>query len=247
MNLSDAELRNTALLLDVDGTLLDIAPTPVEVVVPGTLRETLAALAARLAGALALVSGRPLEDLDRTFAPLRLPAAGRHGAEVRTGPEDEPARAPDSSLAPDLRRRIAALARPGMLVEDKDSSIAIHYRQAPALGAPLLDAVTDLCASLPPGMVEILPGKAVVEVKRARFNKGTAVRQLLAHAPFRGRRPVYVGDDITDEAAFAVLPEFGGIGLSVGRPLYGAQPVFSAPGDVRRWLEGLVRQAEDVT
>lgn len=245
MNLFRTDLGSTAFLLDVDGTLLDIAPTPAEVVVPEPLRQTLSSLWRLSGGAVALISGRTIEEVDRTFAPLRLPAAGAHGAEVRIAPDAAPVRV-DGELDAELRRRVAALALPGMLVEDKGSSIAIHYRQVPDQERPLRAAIDALCENMPPGTVEVLPGKAVVELKLPQFNKGTAVRRILAERPFAGRRPLYIGDDITDQAAFSVLPEFDGIGLSVGRHLPGARLAFTTAADVRRWLERIVREAQDV-
>jgi trehalose 6-phosphate phosphatase len=245
VNLFRTDLGSTAFFLDVDGTLLDIAPTPAEVVVPESLRQTLSSLWRLCGGAVALISGRTIEELDRAFAPLRLPAAGAHGAQVRTAPE-APVAGVDTELDPELRRRVAALALPGMLVEDKGSSIAIHYRQAPDQERPLRAAIDALCETVPPGSVEILPGKAVIELKQPQFNKGTAVRRILAEPPFAGRRPLYIGDDITDQAAFAVLHEFDGIGLSVGRHLPGAKLAFTTASDVRRWLERIVREAQDV-
>src|SRR5579872_5160306 len=170
------DLREHALLLDIDGTILDIAPTPAEVRVPPTLRRTLARLQDLTGGALALVSGRLLADIDRIFAPLELAAVGGHGAELRPVPGTEPQRRA-ISLGADVRRALAALTDlgPGILIEDKGYSLALHYRLAPDVGPALQAAVNSICARQPADTVEVLPGKSVLEVKPARFNKAAAV------------------------------------------------------------------------
>jgi trehalose 6-phosphate phosphatase len=239
------DLHEVAILLDVDGTLLDLAATPREVYVPPTLRETLAVLLDKTDGALALVSGRPLADLDMIFAPLQLPAVGGHGAEIRAragGPADRGRAAPLSDEVKRLFATVAA-ASPGILVEDKGYSIALHYRLAPEMEQHVRNAVLQISERLP-DRFELLPGKAVIEIKPAGFDKGTAVRWLMACRPFAGRRPVFVGDDTTDEAAFAVLPEFSGVGISVGRRVPGVAMCFDAPPDVRMWLEQISQVEE---
>jgi trehalose 6-phosphate phosphatase len=237
--LSAFDLTQHAILLDVDGTLLDIAPTPHEVHAPASLLTTLERLQKRVGGALALVSGRPLADLDRIFAPLQLAAIGGHGAEMRPSPAVSADLRRASPLDERLRQRFAQLAdgATGIVIEDKGYSLALHYRQAIEKAARMHEAVVSICADLPESTVEILPGKAVIEVKHVGFNKGVAVRELMAFPPFAGRTPIFVGDDTTDEAAFAVLPEFGGVGISVGRSIPGVRGLFGAPSDVRLWLE----------
>jgi trehalose 6-phosphate phosphatase len=164
-----ADVRQCAILLDIDGTILDIAPTPREVSVPPTLRHTLARLQELTGGALALVSGRLLADIDLIFAPLKLAAVGGHGAELRSMPNAEPQRRA-ASLSPELRRSLARLTAlgPGILVEDKGYSLALHYRLAPELAPALQAAVVAICDQMPAGTVDVLPGKAVVEVKPVR-------------------------------------------------------------------------------
>jgi trehalose 6-phosphate phosphatase len=124
----------------------------------------------------------------------------------------------------------------GVIVEDKGYSIALHYRLVPQWGASVHAAVVAICADYPQCELDVLAGKFVVEVKPSGFNKGTGIRELMKSAPFRGRRPIFIGDDVTDEAAFAVLPEFGGLGFSVGRALPGVAGYFQTPSDVRAWL-----------
>ena len=239
------DLRISALLFDIDGTLLDIAPRPNEVKVPGGLRQTLTNLQQLTAGALALVSGRPLVDIDAIFAPLKLTAVGGHGAEIRRLTDGEAIQEGVAPLEDSLRARIRAVgAKPGIVVEDKGYSIALHYRLAPERQRAIHDAVEAIRSELPPDYTEVLLGKFMIEVKKAGFNKGTAIRELMRHPPFAGRTPIFVGDDVTDEAAFAVMPEFGGLAMSVGRITPGAARRFEAPADVRRWLAHICKAAE---
>jgi trehalose 6-phosphate phosphatase len=241
-------LDEFAILLDVDGTILDLAPTPAEVVASPNLRRTLARLTRRTGGALALVSGRSVSDLDLIFAPLQLPAVGGHGAELRPLAEGEAQKSRAGPLDAELKRRFATIAAagPGILVEDKGYSIALHYRLAPDKELLVREAVAEICAQLDDKALEILPGKAVIEIKPAGFDKGTGVRALMACRPFAGRRALFIGDDTTDEAAFAVLDEFAGVGFSVGRVIPGTAGHFDAPRDVRRWLEQ-ISKSDDPT
>jgi trehalose 6-phosphate phosphatase len=234
-------LRETAVLLDIDGTILDIAPTPGGVIVPPSLRQTLTRLSRETEGALALVSGRSLGDIDLLFAPLRLAAIGGHGAELRPSPHGKLEAEHAQPLNGDLKERLAEISTgaPGVLVEDKGYSFAVHYRLAPEQEGRVKRAVAAIKADWPKEPIEVLPGKAVVEIKLVGFHKGAAIRELMQHKPFAGRRPIFIGDDVTDESAFAVMPEFDGIGFSVGRKVPGTAYCFSAPSEVRRWLEGL--------
>ena len=241
MFIDAASLHSSAILLDVDGTILDLAPTPLEVIVPPDLTVLLAKLSKKLDGALAFVSGRPLAELDLFFSPLQLPTIAGHGAELRSA-DGTVARA-KLLLDPRLKIELAALGegRPGVVLEDKGYSYAIHYRLVPHLGPELREEINAICATFPSASIEILPGKSVVEIKQPSFNKGTAVRELMQQPPFRGRRPIFIGDDVTDEAAFNVMPEFGGVAFSVGREVQGIAGMFETPSDVRRWLAEMVR------
>jgi trehalose 6-phosphate phosphatase len=229
-------LGDLALLLDIDGTILDIAPMPQKVVVPQTLRGTLRRLSALTNGALAFVSGRSLGDLDRLFAPLRLPAIAGHGAEVRLLPGHERDVGRTATLEPPLKTKFDAIAElgPGIVVEDKDYAIALHYRLAPEKETALREAVAAICAEEP--SIEVLPGKYVLEVKKQGFSKATGVRALMKHPPFKGRRPIFIGDDTTDESVFAIMPEFDGFAFSVGNAARVVDGHFEGPPAVRDWL-----------
>ncbi|MGH6769967.1 MAG: trehalose-phosphatase [Xanthobacteraceae bacterium] len=247
MNINDLELQKSAILLDVDGTLLDIAATPHDVRVPERLKGALSKLRERTNGAVAFISGRPLAELDRLFAPLRIAIVGGHGAEIRINGTDTPTKI-SVGIGADLRNQFEALTSKlaGVLLEDKGYSIALHYRLAPQHADVLREGVAAACAAYPSASIEVLPGKAMIEVKPAVFSKGSGVRTLMHHAPFAGRRPVFVGDDVTDETVFAMLPEFDGLGYSVGRRIKGLAGCFPRPIEVRTWIYQLAEAAEAV-
>jgi len=234
-------LNECAVLLDIDGTLLDLAPTPREVWVPPGLAKTLRRLHERTGGALAMVSGRSLNDIDLIFAPDQFPAVGGHGAEMRIRGTDEAVSAAPS-MDKELKRRLAAIAKlsPGILLEDKGYSLALHYRLAPHAEKAIYEAVSLIRADLPNAPIEVLPGKCVCEIKHSGFNKATGVLELMTHEPFKGRRPIFIGDDVTDESVFAIMPELGGFAFSVGRRAKGVNGHFDEPSDVREWLARLV-------
>jgi trehalose 6-phosphate phosphatase len=239
------DLDKTALLLDVDGTLIDIAPTPDEVQVPSSLKQTLARLQEKTGGALALVSGRIVSNLDQLFAPLKLSSVGCHGAEIRLFTGGRPVQHGALPLADEIRHRLSSLASsPGVLFEDKLYSVAIHYRLAPDKKQAIEDRIAELLADWPADAVNIMHGKAVIEIKRPGFDKGVGIRELMRHAPFAGRQPIFIGDDVTDEYGFAAMPEFGGVSISVGRTIEGVLKRFDAPTDVRRWLQEICKRAE---
>ena len=225
-----------ALFLDVDGTLLDFAEEPSEVVVEPALTETLSVLHRRLGGALALVSGRPLNQLDELFAPLHLPAAGLHGLEVRgdviLSSYARPA-ALDSTLA---AAQALGAKFPGAIVEDKGTTLALHWRGEPAAEEPLHEFASSALIDLPG--YHLQAGDCVIELRPNGANKGDAVQALLAQTPFHARRPVFVGDDLTDEHAFAMVEALGGFGVLVGsRTTSAARYSLPHPGAVRAWLD----------
>jgi trehalose 6-phosphate phosphatase len=241
-------LLECALLLDVDGTLLDLAPTPREVWVPPSLRHAVGRLAEMSGGAVALVSGRSLADLDLLFAPLELPAVGGHGAELRVAAGAEPQVRRQVPLDAALKRALARIAEigPGVLIEDKGYSIALHYRLAPELEQTVRKAVANICAQHPSAPIEVLPGKSVIEIKHKGVSKASGVRELMRSSPFRGRHPIFIGDDVTDESVFAMIGEFDGLAFSVGRAVAGVHGHFDKPEAVRDWLARIAGCGESV-
>jgi trehalose 6-phosphate phosphatase len=233
------DLASSALLLDIDGTIIDIGPAPFEVHVPDALCRSLERLHRRTGGALALVSGRPIRDIDKLFSPLKLPAVGGHGAEMRLDGGKIVTRA--EALPDALRKRLALAATPGsgVVPEDKGYSFALHFRQTPQQEPRLRALVERARAEFSDEALEVLPGKAMFEIKRTGINKGEAVRALMTHAPFAGRAPVFIGDDITDDSVFALLPSLRGKGYSVGRHFGGVAGIFATPDEVREALRRL--------
>jgi trehalose 6-phosphate phosphatase len=228
--------RRHALFLDIDGTLLDLAPTPKDVVVPEGLSTMLLKLGERLGGALAIVSGRSIASIDSLFEPNRFMAVGCHGAEIRAKGTLDWKCAP---LPTWVVERASALrdAMPGVIVEDKVFALSIHYRLAPDCEGAIKAQVESWRERLADESFTVLPGKFVLDIKPAAVSKGTAVRSLMALHPFAGRVPLFIGDDLTDQEVFFVLPEFEGIGISVGRRLEGAEFCFATPTDTREWLK----------
>ena len=242
-------LSETAVLLDIDGTLLDLMPTPREVWVPPGLAKTLNRLYQRTGGALALVSGRSLNDIDLIFAPDVFPAVGGHGAEMRIEGDNDAVASHAPPLDKELKRRLAAIAKlsPGILLEDKGYSLALHYRLAPHAEKAIYAAVSLIRADLPDAPIEVLPGKQVCEIKHSGFTKASGVRELMAHPPFKGRKPFFIGDDVTDESVFAIMPDLDGIAFSVGRRARGVAGHFDAPSDVREFLAHLLDDERDAS
>jgi trehalose 6-phosphate phosphatase len=238
---SEFSLARDAFLLDIDGTLLDIAPTPDSVHVPAALKATLAILQQSAGGAVALVSGRPLSAIDHLFAPVSLTAIGCHGAEWRKKPGEHPEfRA--RPLATEARNALldAVSDLPEIKIEDKIYTLAFHYRGAPERKVVLEKRLVAQIASLNSELC-LLHGKSVFEVKPCAFDKGEAIASLMERPPFARRRPVFAGDDHTDEYALAVVRKMGGIGISVGRKLRDAERMLPAPYAVRSWLGHLAR------
>jgi trehalose 6-phosphate phosphatase len=232
-----------ALFLDIDGTLVELAATPDAVIVPPILRARLAELRTALRGALALVSGRSLARIDELFAPFSLPAAGQHGAELRLGNER-------LTVPPDPRlpKIVAALGdfaatRPGILVENKGDSVALHYRAAPQHGEAAWALATRLVAESGPDL-EVLASHMAIDIKSRAVTKGSAIGWFMERAPFFGRVPAFLGDDRTDEAGFAAVNERGGTSIRVGEaPDSVARFRLRSPAEVLKWLGVDARRA----
>lgn len=228
--------QDWALFLDLDGTLLDIAPTPDSARAPPPLLADLARASHMLRGALAIVTGRSLSVLDALLAPLHLAAAGEHGAEIRY---------PDGTIAAAGRQLprewLEAMARvaaesDGVVLERKRFGAVLHYRQAPAAEARIAVLARALVATAPDSF-EVLPARMAFEIRGRGVNKGLAVEKLMPDPAFRGRLPVFVGDDVTDEDGMQVARALGGLGLRVDASFR------DGPAGVRRWLAEFAARA----
>jgi len=234
-----------AFFLDIDGTLLDIAPTPKAVHTAKADCKLVAALYEHAGGALALVSGRSLAMIDGLFSPLRFPAAGQHGVERR----DARGRVHRPSFPADVLSRAAETLRTfaerhaGLVFENKGYSMALHYRLAPHLASAAHAVVRQAALSVGEG-VEVQRGKMVAELKPAGHDKGRAIEAFMREKPFAGRVPVFLGDDLTDEHGFRVVERLGGHSVKVGPGATAARWRVADPSAARAWLnEWLARCA----
>ena len=237
---SRIDLKTHALLLDVDGTLLDIAPRPDLVVVPPGLVEDLRRLHERSGGAVAFVSGRKIAALEALFKPLVLPAVGVHGAEMRMGRGSIERRAEPLPVL--LRQKLVDGATAlGLLSEDKEISVTIHFRLAPEKEKEAEALAASACQGFAAEPLRIERNKMIVEVMRAGINKGAGIAALMAHAPFTDRIPIFVGDDATDDKGFAAMPGFKGLAFSVGRDHPALTGIFPNPAAFRAALQALAQ------
>lgn len=231
--------KNWALFLDVDGTLLDFAGHPHAVELTPELIATLSSLRGLVP--VALISGRPIVDLDGLFAPLRLPVAGQHGAERRTAngraiPMERPAQ---MSAARDALAGFAE-GRPGLLLEDKGLTLALHYRLTPRLESEV-EAMMKAWMHKLGGQLTLLPGNMVYELRPTATDKGAAIAAFMEEPPFAGRVPVFIGDDTTDEDGFRMVNRMGGLSVKVGGGQTVADWRLSGVATVLQWLEDYVR------
>jgi len=238
-----------ALFLDIDGTLLDFAPAPDGAHAPDSLKQDLQRLHDALHGAVALVSGRRVAQIDALFEPLRLPAIGLHGLEMREHDGHKlphltvPVEAPPELAAVRTAAQALAAKFPGALVEDKGSALALHWREAPAAEEPLHEFASSVLINLPG--YHLQPGNCVFELRPDGAHKGHAVLELLGTPVFFGRRPIVVGDDLTDENAFVEANARDGISILVGqRAPSSARYGLHDPAAARAWLH---RMAEDLS
>jgi len=237
-----------AMFLDVDGTLVDYAPHPDAVHLPPSLLRTLRTLTEALDGAVALVSGRAIVDLDRLFAPERFSAAGQHGAEARRD-EDYHVFVPSPRVLKEVLVPAyeMARARPRIRVEDKGLSATIHYRGAEGQRDTLHDVLRRAIAQSGQEF-RLLASHLAFDIMPVAANKGSALDWFMSAAPFAGRVPVFVGDDRTDEDGFAAAIARGGRAIKVGEPKGSVAPWHvEAPQQLHHWLErslaGLERRA----
>jgi trehalose 6-phosphate phosphatase len=230
--------RNAAVFLDFDGTLVEIAHDPSLVVVPAPLTRTLAALTERFGGALAIVTGRAIADLDRMLDPLRPLVAGLHGLERRL-PDGTIERAAAPRWVAEIAPEIALFAarHPGLRVENKRLTIAVHYRGAPELADSVRQFI-DACAAGVDHRATVQLGKMVVELRPAGRDKGAAITAFMAAPPFAGRVPVFLGDDLTDENGFEAVNRLSGISIRIGEPVdTSATHALPDVAAVHAWLE----------
>jgi trehalose 6-phosphate phosphatase len=233
-----------AYFLDVDGTLLEHRSRPQEVRVEPALRSLLDRLLQVTGGAVALISGRSVEDLEQLFAPLLFPAAGLHGNELRLANRELRRHASPNASLERIARALSAIARrhPGLLLEHKGASIALHYRLAPQLRDVAEDAALRAVAALR-GDFELQAGKFVFELKPSGKNKGSAIEEFLREPPFAGRLPFFIGDDLTDEYGFALVNRIGGHSVKVGAGETAARWRLPDAHAVKEWLaEALERR-----
>lgn len=230
-----------AWFLDVDGTLLEIAAHPAEVKTPAALVPILAALHERAGTPVALISGRTIEDLDWLFAPLRLPSAGQHGAERRDSRGRTHAHSGTDPLFLAVKSELIAFVRtrPGLMLEDKGSTMAMHFRKAPEYSADV-ELVVRMAAERLGDGYEVQPGKMIYEIRPQRFDKGKAIAEFLGEPPFSGRRPVFLGDDVTDEHGFAMVNRLGGHSIKVGPGPTAARWRLGSVAAVVQWLAGYI-------
>ena len=231
------------LFLDVDGTLIELTDTPFDTQASDELKSLVRDVAESLRGALALVSGRSIDYLDALFAPLHLPAAGLHGVERRKASGVmQGADCNDSHLD---RARAALVevvqAHPGTLLEDKGRTVAVHYRLAPQSEPAVRASIEAIAATLGAGY-HVQAGNMMLEIKPRGFSKGGAIEAFLQETPFCGRRPVFVGDDLTDLDGFRVVETHGGVSIGVGKRVQG-QCHLDDPAAVRNWLAGFAALA----
>lgn len=234
--------RHCAFFLDLDGTLVEIARSPRAVHIPSELPALIADLHAAAQGALALVSGRPIADVDRILAMPQIPVAGQHGVERRDARGRLHRHSVDERALAELRRQFPAWRRryPKLLIEDKGLSIALHFRAAPALEDAIHRLADDALAAMASRDFQVQPGKMVVEIKPAGRDKGSTVDEYMGEAPFAGRLPVFVGDDATDEFGFRRVNARGGVSIKVGEGDTVATRRLENVDAVHRWLRGVL-------
>jgi trehalose 6-phosphate phosphatase len=227
-----------AWFFDVDGTLAHIAETPESVRIDIGMRRLIQAIVANAGGAVALISGRSIADVDALFPGVRLPVAGQHGAERRDAAGALVGNPVAARELTGIRDELLTIARrhPGLRVEDKGLAIALHYRHAPQLAGYVHRAVRAIQARTGDDL-QIQIGKRVVELVPAGIDKGSAVQHFMQEPPFRGRTPVFVGDDVTDEHAFAIVNDLDGYSVKVGPGATSARWRLADVNAVREWLE----------
>lgn len=232
-----------AVFLDFDGTLADIVDHPDDVRLPPKTAEALAKLETRTSGAVAIVTGRPIAQIDALVAPLILPVAGVHGMSRRSFDGTLHNTKHDATLFAEAQARLTRLhlELSDTMIEVKPASVAFHYRRRPDLAGSIAENIHDALGDLEG--FDILHGKMVVEVKAGHAHKGDAIRAFLSEEPFAGRVPLFAGDDVTDEFGFTAMLEFDGITIKIGPGETSAGWRADDPDQFREWLARLAVSA----
>jgi trehalose 6-phosphate phosphatase len=239
-----ADAAECALFIDIDGTLLDMAPTPDAVVVPPGLVPTLARLAKNFGGAVALITGRRVADADRFFAPLRLVTSGVHGTEARTHARGDTAMLA-APVPQDLLHAVTQIARlsPGILVEEKGAGVAVHYRNAPQMRSVIELELERIACQWDD--FALRSGRRVLDLIPKCCSKGTGLKALMRLPAFHGRRPIMIGDDHGDEPAMREAQRLGGVGLRVAGEYFSRDRAdFDSTAGVRSWLAAVAGQGK---
>ncbi|MGB3339592.1 MAG: trehalose-phosphatase [Devosia sp.] len=229
-----------AIFTDFDGTLVEIAETPDDVEVPGTLAQQLERAARELDSAFAVLTGREIADIDRFLAPLHLPIAGAHGTQRRRADGVVETVDPAAVLgAEEIANAVSplVLANPALLLETKEGAVALHYRQAPELETAVRIAMEEAVHSVPDFV--LVEGKMVIEARPRAASKGDALRAFMREEPFIGRTPIFIGDDTTDEDAFIAAQELGGVGIKLGEGDTAARMRIANVASVHALIQGL--------
>lgn len=239
------DARNSAFFFDVDGTLAPIQPSPDLVSVLPMVRLALERMQ-RVGLPVALVSGRPLAQIDALVAPLRLPAAGIHGAERRTVSEEVQRLVLDSQVFAEIEQALSQACAPhvGLRLENKGIAFALHFRQAPEL-EETARSLAESFVQRYQNVLALQPGKCVFELKPRGADKGEVIRAFMREAPFHGKTPVFVGDDVTDEAGFEVVNQMGGLSIKVGEGPTSARQRLASVEAVGDWLVSLLEGLSD--
>lgn len=239
------DVDRLALFLDVDGTLLPIRDNPADVVADRELINTLERCSVRLGGAMALISGRSIAEVDRIFAPVEFPVAGAHGAELRTS-DGNTVSAADVPLPDSVMSKLQQLVarHEGLLLEPKRGGASLHYRRAPELESVCRAQVEEILEELGDEF-RLIAGKMVFEIAPGAHHKGAAIRRFLDDPVFAGRRPAFIGDDVTDEDGFRVVNDLDGVSIRVGDiATSGARYKLAAVDDVLPWLQDAILERQ---
>lgn len=236
---------NLAFFFDLDGTLAEIKPHPDQVYIPAAVRTLLQKMSVMSEGALALISGRSMAELDKLATPFRFPLAGVHGAERRDINDKTHVVTLPAPLVKTLQQELSEMLAllPGTELESKGMAFALHYRQAPEAQEAIYALAREMTTRFP--QLALQPGKCVVELKPLGINKGAAIRAFMQEAPFKGRTPVFIGDDLTDEAGFEQVNALGGVTVKVGAGETVARYRLANVRMVYHWLGKLTHHIEE--